>query len=144
MRIIVGSEWLEEKNPFGGVRRYRWVGNVKEYEMTIRIDGYEVPESELEEFNRRRREDNERRKKEQVKASKVQLRSCPFRDGLNTMCTEERCAMYTADKGCALAQIGSKTPTMNRLGAACPFSRYNSPCRETCAMFNGGCLFTAR
>lgn len=35
-------------------RRYRMVGDCKEYEMLIRIDGIEIPYSQLDEYHERK------------------------------------------------------------------------------------------
>lgn len=137
------SEWLTEENSFGGVRRYRMVGNIKEFEAMVQTTSGLVPESQLEEHNAHQRELAEARRREEQK-KKPYNKSCPLREGLNTVCMEERCTMYDPEAGCALAWVGAKKPSVDRLGGVCPFNRYGSPCRETCAMYNGGCAFTAR
>ena len=40
------TEWQEEVNQYGGVQRYRMIGGVKEYEMLVKIDGIEIPQSD--------------------------------------------------------------------------------------------------
>ena len=36
------GEWQEEVNQYGGVRRYRMIGNCKEYEMDVTVDGITI------------------------------------------------------------------------------------------------------
>lgn len=46
------TEW--QVDPKTG-ERFRMIGKMREYEMTVRIDGIEVPQSQLAEFHRRRK-----------------------------------------------------------------------------------------
>ena len=47
------SEWMTDEEG----RRYRMIGkNCKEYEMIVMIDGYPVPQSQVDDFHRRRKE----------------------------------------------------------------------------------------
>ena len=56
------GEWQEEIDKFGGVKRFRMIGHIKEYEPTITINGLEIPQSQLEDYHRRQKEAEERRK----------------------------------------------------------------------------------
>ena len=48
--------WQEEVNEWGGVRRFRMIGGIKEYELMITVDGgIKIPESQLEDYNRRKK-----------------------------------------------------------------------------------------
>lgn len=54
------GEWQEEVNQYGGVRRYRMIGNCKEYEMDVTVDGITIPQSQLEDYHRRKKRQNRR------------------------------------------------------------------------------------
>lgn len=47
------GEWQEEIDKFGGVKRFRMIGHIKEYEPTITINGLEIPQSQLADYHRR-------------------------------------------------------------------------------------------
>ena len=40
------GEWQEEKNRFGGVRRFRMIGNVREYECEVRTTHGTISQSD--------------------------------------------------------------------------------------------------
>lgn len=108
-------------------RRFRRIGvGCIEYEKTIRIDGLEVPESELDDFHRMRQAP---KRTEPPKIS----RTCPFSMGLGDSC-KPGCAFYT-DEGCAMT--GHATDTG---GKRCPFN--NRTCRPECGLYKGGCTIT--
>ena len=137
------GEWQEEINAFGGVRRYRMIGNCKEYEPTIRVDGIEIPQSELTAYHERKKA----AQAAQIEAAKKAAaaapppRNCPFSDGMSTQCTREKCALYL--NGCTLARLTDKPPAKATEGLQCPFSKYHSKCRKDCALFKAtGCTFT--
>lgn len=137
------GEWQEEINAFGGVRRYRMIGNCKEYEPTIRVDGIEIPQSELTAYHERKKAAQaaqiEAAKKAQATAPPP--RNCPFSDGMSTQCTREKCALYL--NGCTLARLTDRPPAKATEGLQCPFSKYHYKCRKDCALFNNtGCTFT--
>ena len=82
------SEWQEEVNQYGGVRRYRMIGNCKEYEMDVTVDGITIPQSQLEDYHRRKKAAEEARKEaEKNTPAPPPQRNCPFKDGMNTTCT---------------------------------------------------------
>ena len=136
------GEWQEEVNAYGGVRRFRMVGGIKEYEPTIIIDGIEIPQSQLEDYHRRRKEAEERRKAEALEAAKnrPEPRSCPFINGCTITCRREACKIFFRGK-CSLATLADSTGvTIEETpakGTKCPFSIYGK-C-DGCALFNGGC-----
>ena len=137
------GEWQEEVNQYGGVRRYRMIGNCKEYEMDVTVDGITIPQSQLEDYHRRQKEAAERRKAEALEAAKnrPEPKSCPFATGCNTTCTREGCKIFTGEK-CALAAIADATGVEIEEAPAtdkrkCPFSVYGR-C-EGCALFSKGC-----
>ena len=67
------TEWqIDEQG-----RRFRMIGNVKEYEMTVHVDGMEIPESELAEYNERKRA-----AAAPTPAPAPTAESCPFAGGL--------------------------------------------------------------
>lgn len=136
------SEWFEEKNQWGGVRRYCWVNGVKVYEATVNIDGVEVPESEVESYNARKKAVSEARIKAEREAAKKAppLRVCPLSEN-NNSCIREKCALYL--NGCTLARLTDRPSAKATEGLQCPFSRYHFKCRTDCALYRGnGCTFT--
>ena len=131
------SEWKIDK--LG--QKYREVGKgCIEYAPTIVIDGVEIYQDELEDFNRRRAEAKARRNAEQLEALKnaPPVRSCPFNQGMNNHCTREKCALFR-DGGCSIAAIADKVgaDSAENNGGKCPFSIY-ARC-EKCALNSDGC-----
>lgn len=136
------TEWQEEVNQYGGVQRYRMIGGVKEYEMLVKIDGIEIPQSQVEDYNRRKKEAEERRKaaaQEELK-NRPEPKSCPFSDGCNNTCKREGCNIFLKGK-CSIATIADasgveieEAPAKN---SKCPFSIYGR-C-QGCALYNKGC-----
>ena len=128
------GEWQTDEHG----KRYRRIGNCKEYEMEI--NG--IPESV---FHRSQQAQKEQRAREladeQRRAAEkaAQRRNCPFIDSnsRNTDCTREACALFM--DGCTLARA---TPAQDTQGKQCPFSRYRSKCRTDCALYRGGCTIT--
>lgn len=136
------GEWQTDKQG----KRYRKspTGGI-EYEMDV--NG--VPQSVFLESNRRDRE----RREEQIKEERrkmaeqaAQRRNCPFKDGLNTDCSREACALFV-DNGCSLTRLTSRQPAKDTAGLICPLDRYRSKCRTDCALYKmcalHGCVFTA-
>ena len=131
------GEWQVDEN---NGKRYRMVGTIREYEMDV--NG--VPQSVFIESNKRDRKRREEQiKEEQRKAAEAaaQRRNCPFRDGLNTDCSREACALFL--NGCTLAQLTCRPPVKDTAGLICPLDRYRSKCRTDCAIYKNGCVFTA-
>ena len=136
------TEWQEEVNQYGGVQRYRMIGGVKEYEMLVKIDGIEIPQSQVEDYHRRKKEAEERRKAaatEELK-NRPEPKSCPFSDGYNNTCKREGCNIFLKGK-CSIATIADasgveieEAPAKN---SKCPFSIYGR-C-QGCALYNKGC-----
>ena len=131
--------WLIETDSFGAQRRYRMIGNIKEYEKMVRVDGMEIPESELMAFHARNKAIKEAERLKQIEASKQVLKECPFKANARySRCVNDRCALYM--DGCILGQIGE--PTKATAEMSCPFS--NKKCVDDCALFRGqGCALTA-
>ncbi len=117
------SEWQMD----GNGRRYRMIGNIKEYEMTV--NG--IPVSELAEHNRRIKEQR------QLDTVTEAPGNCPFRTGLNTSCTLEKCAFYT--DGCLLAKYA---PAKDTAGLQCPLTKGHYICSSRCSLYSGGCALT--
>ena len=120
-------EWHEEKSPFGGVRRFRWENGAKAYEMMVTVDGTTIPESQLEDYNRRKKEQLAARLKQEN--AKPQGKACPFNGGGHS-CTREKCALY--GETCLLSRIAD-TAARDTEGKACPFSPYQ--CRSDCYLY---------
>ena len=138
------GEWQEEIDKFGGVKRFRMIGHIKEYEPTITINGLEIPQSQLEDYHRRQKEAEERRKAaalEELK-NRPEPKSCPFSSGNNNTCTREKCSLFLKGK-CAIAILADAhgteqtDQTEQTQAAKCPFSIYGR-CKG-CALFNNGC-----
>ena len=133
------TEW--KVDPKTG-QRYRDVGKMREYEPTIVIDGIEIPQSQLADFHRRRKEAEERRKAEALEAAKnrPEPRSCPFSNGCNNTCKREGCKIFLKGK-CSIATIadasGVEIEEAPAKGSKCPLSIYGN-C-QSCALFNHGC-----
>ena len=138
------GEWQEEVDKFGGVKRFRMIGHIKEYEPTITINGLEIPQSQLEDYHRRQKEAAERRKAEALEAAKnrPEPKSCPFSSGNNNTCWREKCSLFLKGK-CAIAILADAhgteqtDQTEQTQAAKCPFSIYGR-CKG-CALFNNGC-----
>lgn len=124
-------------------QRFRMIGGVKEYETIICVDGAQVPQSQLEEFHRQRKEAAERqRKAEQASAAEAPpARICPLREGIDDRCEGSKCALYL--NGCVLSQISDRAPAKDTKGLTCPLNRYRTKCREDCALYENGCKITA-
>lgn len=135
------SEWQEEIDKFGSVKRFRMIGHIKEYEPTITINGLEIPESQLADFHKRQKEAEERRKAEQAEALKnrPEPKSCPFSNGCNNTCKREGCTLFLKGK-CAIAILADAhgtEQTEQTQDTKCPFSIYGH-CKG-CALYNNGC-----
>ena len=140
---IEPGEWQEETNQWGGTRRYRMIGGIKEYEPTITVDGIEIPQSELTAYHERKKAaEQARREAEKNRPAPPPPKNCPLSDGMNTTCTREKCALYM--DGCTLAQISDRPPAKATEGLQCPLSKCRHKCRTDCALFNKtGCTLTA-
>ena len=138
------GEWQEEIDKFGGVKRFRMIGHIKEYEPTITINGLEIPQSQLEDYHRRQKEAAERRKAEALEAAKnrPEPKSCPFSSGNNNTCWREKCSLFLKGK-CAIAILADAhgteqtDQTEQTQTTKCPFSIYGR-C-QGCALFHNGC-----
>lgn len=130
------GEWKVDENG----KRFRMNGKIKEYEMTIMIDGCEIPESQLSEFHKRRNEEREKERLKRIEEVKnmPEPRNCPF-DKAST-CKREKCGIFIDGK-CSIAIIADSTQIKLK-GAElkkekCPFTPYR--CNEKCAIYNSGC-----
>lgn len=127
------GEWqIEEKTG----KRYRMIGNIKEYEMMVTIGGIPVPESQVEAHNARMRAAEEQQR--QAVEQQPRPQNCPFMSGLQTDCRREKCALFS--DGCTLARIFDRPAAKDTAGLKCPFSGYN--CRPDCALYKNGCAIT--
>ena len=134
------GEW--QVDPKTG-ERFRMIGKIKEYELMVRIDGIEIPQSQLADYHKRKKEAEERRKAAADEAWKNRppAKSCPFANGCNTLCKREGCKIFANGK-CALATIADASGVEIEEAPAkdnrkCPFSIYGH-C-EGCALYNKGC-----
>jgi len=133
--MSVANEWQVDSNG----QKYRMNGFIREYEMKVRIDGIDIPESQVEDYNRRKQAAQKKRfERQRVEHN----RHCPFRDGVNTDCVQDKCALY--QDGCMLGELADELPRKETEGRQCPFNKYHSNCRKDCALFNEiGCTLTA-
>ena len=122
-------------------KRYREIapGHI-EFEPTIVVDGIEIYQSDLEEFQRRQKAAEERRKAAALEEFKnrPEPKGCPWSTGMDNQCKRQKCALFF-DGRCSIAIIadahGADHPIEK--GTKCPFSIY-SRC-DRCALNNGGC-----
>lgn len=134
------NEWQIETDNHGAQRRYRMYGKIKEYEKMIRVDGIEIPESELSAFHARNKaiKEAQRAAMQRELTNMPVIKLCPFRaNNLQKKCICEACALYV--DGCTLAMIGE--PTKQTANQKCPLT--NSNCKSDCALFRvNGCTLT--
>ena len=129
------NEWQEEFNSFGGIRRFRMVDGVKEYEAEITVEGgITIPESQIEAYNQRKRELQEAARK----ATPEKPVFCPFNGG--TSCKTHNCALFV-DAACNISTI-AKPSGIETAGKKCPFTPYQ--CRPDCALYASGCMLTGK
>ena len=132
------GEW--QVDPKTG-ERFRMIGKIKDYELMVRIDGIEIPQSQLADYHKRKKEAEERRKAEALEAAKnrPEPKSCPFATGCNNTCTREKCSLFLKGK-CAIAILADAhgtDQTEQTQATKCPFSIYGR-CKG-CALFDNGC-----
>ena len=134
------GEW--QVDPKTG-ERFRMIGKIKEYELMVRIDGIEIPQSQLADYHKRKKAAEEERRKKALEEAQSRLpaKSCPFANGCNTTCKREGCKIFANGK-CALATIADVSGVEVEEAPAkdnrkCPFSIYGH-C-EGCALYNKGC-----
>lgn len=137
MKEPIVGEWQVDENTG---ERYRMVGqHCKEYEKILIIDGFSVPESQLEEFHKQRKKAEEEHRRRMLAESHIPTYNCPFETGLHTECKRDRCAVYM--DGCLLRNNLS-SPAKDTKGLLCPFS--NLSCRTDCTFYSNGCMFTGQ
>lgn len=130
------GEWETDEHG----QRFRRVGNIIEYEMMVRIDGIEIPQSQLAAYNARKKEQEAKRKAaalEELK-NRPEPKGCPFSSGMNNQCKREKCVLFLDDR-CSIAILADAHGTDQPIAkdAKCPFSVYGR-CGN-CAMNNNGC-----
>ena len=137
------GEW--QVDPKTG-ERFRMIGKIKEYELMVRIDGIEIPQSQLADYHKRKKEAEERRKAAAAEEwrNRPPARSCPFANGCNTSCKREQCKIFY-DGQCSIATVADAVGVEIEEAPAndkrkCPFSIYGK-C-EGCALNNHGCAIT--
>ena len=126
------GEWQQEPGPFG--RRFRMIGNTKEYEPDI--NG--IPAHIFYANNKAKAEESAAQKATPKPAPAAQ-HNCPFTNGINNACKRENCALYVGDS-CTLAQIVGR-PAQDTAGRQCPFNKQQ--CRKDCALYKDGCTLTS-
>ena len=137
----IPGEWQTEVNQWGGTRRYRIVGGIKEYELEVHTaHNGTLRESEIQPHAeheaaalKAKLEESRRRAAEEEK----QKRYCPFSSSLHNECSRDKCALFST--GCALSK--GKTAARDTKGLRCPFKA--AMCIEKCALYNNGCVLTA-
>ena len=142
------DEWLEEKTPWGGTRRYRMIDGIKEYEPIIETSAGTFTRSAYEEYLKHAPEREAKKQAEYARMAEEanNQRSCPFKDGIKRACDKEKCAFY--DGLCVLSKAAMKPATKDSKGLKCPVSKGGYSCLSDCAAYNHGCtlgnLFTER
>ena len=138
MKNRIVGEWQEETNPRGGTQRFRMVGNIKEYEMMVTVDGIQMPQSQVSEYHRRKREMQEQQKQKAVASvTEFSPKTCPFKLGtnaMNTQCSQD-CSCFT--DGCCVFAISHIRPTQDTRGRKCPI--IGRECVQKCALYDAGC-----
>lgn len=126
------TEWLIDE--YG--KKYRWEGKCKAYEGVIQTTYGAIPESQYDDFIKRKSEaDKEALRKRQEESRAYNARpSCPLIQGLDRHCKADKCAMYKADK--CMLKTGLKP--IDTKGKFCPIS--NKACETTCTFYENGCL----
>lgn len=133
------SEWMEEKNQWGGTRRYR-IGahGEKEYETEIMTANHgRIALSDIPDANKVAHEIAERAAAQRAAMKPRKQRNCPFaihRMSYRTSCTSE-CALYNGS-GCSLS-VSDEPPSENSKFFKCPF--YGRECTASCELNHGGC-----
>ena len=123
------SEWQTDQ--LG--RRYRMIGNCKEYETMITVGGgITIPESQLAEYNSMKKETSKRPEEDKKEV-------CPFSAAIDKSCRED-CALRVK-VGCSIAFMVDRRPSCQTAGKRCPINSQN--CRPDCALYKNGCVLTA-
>lgn len=115
-------------------RRFRMVGNCKEYEPEI--NG--IPRSVfLASQKAQKQRDKERRNREAAEQAAAQTgRDCPFKIGRNNVkCSCEKSCAFYLDTACAFARMDTPA-TKDTKDMDCIIAR---KCNGRCAMYNHGC-----
>lgn len=114
----------------------------REFEMMIRIDGVEIPQSELSAYHARKKEQDEKRRAAALEEFKNRppTKYCPFNSSMNNQCKRDGCNLFLNGK-CAVAAVADAfgVELEEKKTGKCPFSIY-SRC-DSCALNNGGCAF---
>lgn len=118
------GEWQTEVNQWGGVRRYRMVGGVKEYEMQVQTTSGTYTEGQIDKGLKKA----EIKRPEEKRESKY----CPFRSGNRLLCRND-CAFWD-ESGCMQSAYTK--------GKKCPISLY--PCDTDCKLYDNGCSLIRR
>lgn len=132
------TEWQEEKNCWGGTRRFRWVNGAKEYETQVKTTSGVVPQSRITEHSRQvtesRAAEMEQSRKQSEDAERLR-KVCPFS---GSQCKRSRCAVYM--DGCLIVSRFTGDPVKDTTGFECPFGH---KCNIKCVLYNNGCMLTA-
>ena len=117
---IKPGEWQTEVNQWGGTRRFRMVGNTKEYETEIITSHGTFTQSQI---------DNGAISKVKTAPleSKEDTKCCPFKSGNRLLCKKD-CAFWS-ESGCMQSD--------DTTGKKCPLWLY--PCESRCKLYDNGC-----
>lgn len=128
------SEWKIDEHG----RRYRMIGNCKDYAPMIQTTFGTFYADEAAGIQERMQKDYESRRKaeEEARLAAQTNRSCPFKIGHGNTHTEcEKACPFYIDDGCAFAKAPTE-PTDDTSGKYCPIA---NRCTERCAMYANGC-----
>lgn len=124
--IVTGNWQIDETG-----RRYRMVGNCKEYATVITTTHGDVYADELKEHQKRWQEEEMKQRQKPEKPKHID-KLCPFKNFHRDMivnCVSD-CAFYK--DGCSLANADPRQ-TKDKI---CPFMR---KCSDRCAFYKDGC-----
>ena len=116
---IKPGAWETETNQWGGVRRFRWVGNTKEYETEVVTTHGTYTQSQIDKGTSK--------PKTVAPEAKTDSKYCPFKSGNRVLCRKD-CAFWS-ESGCM--------QSADTEGKKCPLSLYL--CGDSCKLFDNGC-----
>lgn len=121
-------------------RRFRRIGNCIEYEPIISTSFGNIPESQLEEAQKRHKEQQQKRLQElQRQAQKKSVKQCPFKVTSYNVTCEVSCAWWNGSACLLTCSEGFKTENNRH----CPIS--NRTCQNNCAlMHDDKCILLSR
>ena len=127
------GEWQEEINIWGGTRRYRMVGGIKEYEPEILTSAGRMTSTQAAEYFKHEQDREQQRIEQQRKEEEARKtdKTCPFKSGIKINCLKD-CHFYHKT-ACVLKGEAAGQDTS---GTFCPIC---GTCKANCALYENGC-----